>query len=164
MLTSLSSFGTHDTNLVLILRYFAIWRRKMPLSSPRKKLLTSRQVHYRMKRLSNAFFLCFFGPRTVSVTQIGMPICVTAKLAKNNSIRLRIVFSRVVHPDLTPNDQLTVILHMTLNDFTKHCVNEFWYVLLERAELLSANQITRNLASKYFLTSGSHASLNRTLK
>ena len=121
-------------------------------------------IHYRMKRHRWWSGLCYFPPRTVSVTQIGMPICVTAKLAKNNSIRLRIVFSRVVHPDLTPNDQLTVILHLTLNDFTKYYVNEFWSVLLERAELLSANQITRNLASKYFLTSGSHASLNRTLK
>jgi hypothetical protein len=83
-----------------------------------------------------------------------MPICVTAKLAKFNSIRLRIVFSRVAPRDLTQNDPLTVISHMTLNDSTEFYVNESWSVLIERAELLSANQITPEHGIKIFFDFG----------
>lgn len=71
-----------------------------------------------MKRLSNASFLCFFGPRTVSVTQTGDADCVTAKCLKIDSILLRIVFFRVVPLVPLQNDPFTEVLFILLKDYT----------------------------------------------
>jgi hypothetical protein len=64
-------------------------------------------LHYKMKRYRCASGLCYFGLRSVSATQFGLPICVVPKGTKNDSIRLRIVFSHVALQVAPTNDRLT---------------------------------------------------------
>jgi uncharacterized protein YtpQ (UPF0354 family) len=62
-------------------------------------------IHYKMDRHRTVPGLCFFGLRSVSVTQFGCAVCVSAGLCQTHSIRQRTVFLCVTPPTLIANDR-----------------------------------------------------------
>ena len=58
---------------------------------------TVSQHHHKMKRHRPGPGLCLFGVRSVSVTQTGRAVCVSAALCRIDTLRHRTVFSSVAH-------------------------------------------------------------------
>jgi hypothetical protein len=64
-----------------------------------------------------------------------LPICVMQKWVKNDSIRLRIVFSRVVPTVPLQNDQLIEVLYKIIDDDRKFNVNELSFILFDQSNV-----------------------------